>query len=319
MALCKNPIYLKTAGGLVGCGQCFTCRLNSARKWTFRIMMEAQLHEKTWWTTITYNDDFLPTEYVCPETGECFSHSQGTLHRQHIEWFLKRVRKKLSVGKKFRYYLVGEYGEIRNRPHYHICVFGYGEEIQPILESCWTDPVSKLPMGIVDRKKCRPLDTATARYTVGYTLKKLTKKSDMRLEGRYPEFPSLSKGIGIEFAKRFADAIRTKSGDNYILTHLDIPRTVRFDGKWWPLDTYLRKKILEHLGLTDVLSAEGQARYKKEMRALSARAELNPKNFFNAGAPISPAQLRTHYLDENAQAILNTETRAKLKLKEKPL
>lgn len=282
-------------------------------------MMEARLHEKTWWTTITYNNDFLPREYICLETGQCFSHAQGTLHRSHIEWFIKRVRKKLPVGKKFRYYLVGEYGEKDNRPHYHICVFGYGEEIQAVLESCWSDPVSKLPMGFVDRKKCRPLDTATARYTVGYTLKKLTKKSDMRLEGRYPEFASHSKGIGLEFAKRFADALRTQSGSNYILTHLDIPRTVRFDGKWWPLDLYLRSKILEHLGITDVLLAEGQSRFQKEMRSLSLRAELNPKFFFNRGAPISPYMMKLHYQDENAQAILNTETRAKLKMKEKPL
>lgn len=317
MALCKNPIFVKSVGGLTPCGQCFTCRLNKARFWTFRLCMEAMLHEKTWWTTITYNNEFLPLESVDPTTGELFGHPRGTLNRTQIDLFLKRVRKRLSPHQKFRYFLVGEYGDTDQRPHYHVCIFGYGEEIQRVLELCWTDPVSKRPFGFIDRKKSRPLDTSTARYTCGYTLKKLNKKDDPRLEGRYPEFISSSNGIGIEFAKRFADSLRNKSGAAYILTHHDIPRTVRFDGKNWPLDRYLRQKILDHLGLTEPLGEAGVNRFAKEMRSLQIRAELNPK--FSGARSITPAVMRQQYLHENAQKILNTEKRAQLKLKEKPL
>lgn len=318
MPLCKQPIHTKNAGGgLVPCGQCLPCCLNQARFWTFRLIVEARLSPATWWTTITYSPEFQPVEYIDKNTGQVFEHLQGCLRPDHIELFIKRVRKKLPP-RSFRYFLVGEYGDKNARPHYHICVFGYGEEINSLLQSCWTDPISGRPLGFVDTKQCRPLDTSTARYTCGYTLKKLNKKNSFNLEGRYPEFISNSQGIGIEFAKRFADAIRTQSGANHILTYLDIPRSVRFDGKNWPLDRYMREKILGHLGLTDVLLHEGQLRYKKEMRSLQIRSEINPNLSANVG-PASPYTLTKQYLAENAQAILNTETRAKLKLKERPL
>lgn len=164
-------------------------------------MMEALLHEKTLWTTLTYNNDFLPVEFIHPETGEYFSHNRGTLQPVHVELFIKRVRKKLPP-KTFRYFLVGEYGDDDQRPHYHLCVFGYDEKLLGLLQAEWSDPISKLQFGFVDRKKCGPITTQNARYTCGYTIKKLTKSGDARLEGRYPEFTSHSKGIGLEFAKR---------------------------------------------------------------------------------------------------------------------
>lgn len=317
MALCKFPIHLKTVGGIVPCGQCFTCRLNKARFWTFRLMMEARLHEKTFWTTITYDTTFLPREYVDPSSGEIFSHDQGTLSPRDIELFIKRVRKRLSPSKKFRFFLVGEYGEKNNRPHYHICIFGHGEEILPILESAWIDPISTYPLGFIDRQYCGPITSQNARYTVGYTLKKLTKINDTRLEGRFPEFIRNSKGIGLEFAKRYADSINNKSGLAHILATGDIPRAVRFDGRYWPLDRYLREKIIDHLGIRDVLLEKGRERFKTEMLRLQHRAELNPQ--FSSAEIISPFVMEKQYQSETHQKVLNTEARAKLKLKEKPL
>lgn len=316
MALCKSPIYQKNARGLVPCGQCRLCRVNLARKWTFRLMMEARLSDATWWTTLTYSDAMLPDHYIDPDTGQIFEHSLGCLRPDHIELFIKRVRKEIFP-KKIRYYVVGEYGDATTRPHYHICIFGMGAEIQSVLQKCWSDPISKISLGFVDSQSCRPLDTATARYTVGYTLKKLTKATDFRLEGRYPEFSRMSQGIGVEFAKRFADALKNASGEHHILSNLDIPRTVRFDGKNWPLDRYLRGKILEHLGLSNLLLQEGQVRFEKEMSSMSARASLNPK--FLSARTISPYVMEMQYQSENAQKILNTETRINLKMKDKPL
>lgn len=293
--------------------------------------MEALLHEKTFWTTLTYNQDFLPTEFVRPDTGEFFEHPQGVLHPVQIELFIKRVRKKLPP-KSFRYFLVGEYGDADNRPHYHICIFGHGEEILPRLQAEWSDPISKLPFGFVDRKKCGPITTQNARYTCGYTLKKLTKSNDPRLEGRYPEFTSHSTGIGLEFAKRYADSLCNQSGLAHILATGDIPRSVRFDGQWWPLDRYLREKALNHMSawcyrqginfgkdkfgfdmtLYDALKMEGQKRFKKEMFRLSIRAEENPKF---ASPSISSMMMQKQYQADTHQQVLNTEKRAKLYMK----
>lgn len=307
MALCKNPIYNKDVGGLAGCGQCLPCRINKCRFWTFRLCMEAKAAEATWWTTLTYNREFLPTEYIHPDTGQVFESSTGCLRPDHIELFIKRVRRALPPA-SFRYFLAGEYGDDDLRPHYHICVFGYGQEIQPLLERCWTDPVSRRSFGFVDRKKCGPLTTENMRYTCGYTIKKLTKVDDSRLEGRYPEFTSHSQGIGMVFAERFAAAINTPSGMAHILATGDIPRSVRFDGRWWPLDRYLREKIIDILGCRDALLAKGKERFSKEMRALSNRAELN--KVFGAALEISPNVMRMQYLSENRQKILNATSRA---------
>lgn len=319
MALCKYPAYRKDTGGLVTCGVCKPCKINKARFWTFRIMMESRLHDKNWWTTITYSPEFVPYSYTHPDTGQVFENPSGTVHPQHIELFIKRVRKKLFP-KKFRYFLVGEYGEKDARPHYHICVFGHGEEINSILQSCWTDPISKRSLGFVDRKKCRPLDTQNARYTCGYTLKKLSKDlTSQRLQGRHPEFTSHSLGIGLGFAQRYVDAIDTPSGMAHIAATGDISRTVRFDGRWWPLDRYLREKILDLLnvrypGIREVILSNGQKKFSREMLQLQIRSKPDPRFISSLGFT-----LEKQYSSENAQKILNTEKRASIQTKEKPL
>lgn len=313
MALCKYPIFLKQVGGIIGCGRCFTCRLNKARKITFRIMMEAALHEKTLWTTLTYNDDYLPKLYVNSDTGQVFeseSSTFSTLRPDDLSLFIKRVRKALPP-RSFRFLAAGEYGESTMRPHYHLCVFGHGQEILPLLQRHWSCPVTKAPYGLVDRIHHGPITKQNARYTAKYTIKKLTQSGDPRLEGRYPEFQSSSKGIGLEFAKRFADALDNESGRHHILATGDIPRRVRFDGQWWPLDRYLREKILDHLGIKEEALAIGRQKFKKQMQALSIRAELNPK--FKASASISPYIFEKQYTQENAQRVLNTEKRVKLR------
>lgn len=282
-------------------------------------MMEAALHEKTLWTTITYNDDYLPKSYHDPDTGQIFESSAedfSTLRPDDISLFIKRVRKSLPP-RSFRYFIAGEYGETTLRPHYHLCVFGHGEEILPLLQKHWSCPVTKNSYGFVDRINHGPITKQNARYTAKYTLKKLTSPDDPRLNGRYPEYPSFSKGIGMEFASRMADSLRNPSGLNHILTTGDIPRRVRFDGQWWPLDRYMREKILEKLGIKEQLLAEGQKRFQKEMSALSIRAELNSK--FSSAKNISPYLLEMQYTADNAQRVLNTEKRAQLNQKETKL
>lgn len=270
-------------------------------------MMEAALHEKTLWTTLTYNDDYLPKSYTDPNTGECFesfADNFSTLNPDDLTLFFKRVRKALPP-RSLRYFAAGEYGENTLRPHYHLCIFGHGEEILPLLQSSWSSPFTKEPYGMVDRINHGPITKQNARYTAKYTIKKLTAPDDPRLEGRYPEYPSFSKGIGLEFATRFAAALNTPSGLNHIKTVGDIPRRVRHDGQWWPIDRYLREKILEKLGIKEQMLAEGQKRFSKEMQALSFRAQIN-------GYSSSSSSMEIQYTLENAQRVKNTEKRAKL-------
>jgi len=92
------------------CGQCIGCRLERSRQWAVRCMHEAQMHEENCFITLTYSEDQLPQD--------------RSLHKQHFQKFMKRLRKAIAP-KKVRYYMCGEYGDNTKRPHYHACLFGY--------------------------------------------------------------------------------------------------------------------------------------------------------------------------------------------------
>jgi hypothetical protein len=121
---------------------------------------EAQLHDRVSAVTLTYRDEDLPP-------GD-------TLRHRDFQNFLKRIRK---AGERFRYFMCGEYGETKKRPHYHAILFGVdwpdrylwmhtGKSEQyrsDRLESFW-------PHGF---STTADADTHALRYTAGYLNKKL--------------------------------------------------------------------------------------------------------------------------------------------------
>lgn len=92
----------------IPCGKCMGCRLERSRQWAARCMHEAKMYEDNCFITLTYSDDFLP--------------SDGSLVRKHVQDFMKRLRQEFS-GRTIRFFGCGEYGEGLNRPHYHLCLF----------------------------------------------------------------------------------------------------------------------------------------------------------------------------------------------------
>lgn len=318
MALCKKPIFIKAASGLVPCGQCLPCRLNLRRKWTFRLLLENLLHTNSRWITLTYDPQHLPSEYTDMRTGEIYygheSHqpySTSTLAPYDVELFLMRLRKKLFP-RRFRYFLCGEYGDDNGRPHYHVCLFGLSVDDVPFIKAAW---------GLGRAKDEGELGPHSMQYTAGYTMKKMTSnKSDYQseyLQHRYPEFMRGSKGLGRDAVPQLIKVLSSESGLDYIARAEDIPRHITYLGKKWPIDRYIREKIIETLSLEVDLKELGQERFKKEMSALSIRAELNPK--FSGSETITPYVLEKQYLEENAQKILNTETRVKTFIKRRTL
>lgn len=108
----------------VPCGQCIGCRLEYSRQWAIRCMLEAEDYESNYFITFTYDDDHLPTgEYINDDGVICESHS---LCKKHMQKFCKDLRSALSYRNKpsFRFYLSGEYGDKKGRPHYHMIAFG---------------------------------------------------------------------------------------------------------------------------------------------------------------------------------------------------
>lgn len=91
----------------VPCGKCAGCLRERARQWTIRLVHETQLHARLSEVTLTYNDDSLP--------------EGRSLRPKDVQLFFKRLRK---AGYSFRYYMCGEYGDEKLRPHYHVLLFG---------------------------------------------------------------------------------------------------------------------------------------------------------------------------------------------------
>lgn len=95
---------------MVPCGQCIGCRLEKSRQWAIRCMHEASLYDDNCFLTLTYDQEHLPED--------------GSLHVEHFQKFMKRLRKKYS-GRTIRFFHCGEYGEKNFRPHYHAIIFNF--------------------------------------------------------------------------------------------------------------------------------------------------------------------------------------------------
>lgn len=129
------------------CGKCTGCRLDQARGWALRCRLELGSHPSTTFVTLTYAEENLPL----------------TLSLEHPQLWLKRLRKELGASRPIRYFLCGEYGEQRNRPHYHAILFGGREEDRAAIEKTWG----------LGRTQVEAITPARIAYVAGYTQKKV--------------------------------------------------------------------------------------------------------------------------------------------------
>lgn len=182
----------------LACGQCIGCRLDRSRAWALRCVHEAQQHEQNSFLTLTYRDEDLP--------------HGGTLVKDHVQRFMKRLRKSIAP-KKVRYYLVGEYGEKFSRPHYHVLLFGHR------FDDCELWSVSKKGERLYQSEKlnrlwgygyCLSGDVTfeSAAYCARYCLKKINGERQAEHYWRVcertgeahevvPEFVTMSRRPGI--------------------------------------------------------------------------------------------------------------------------
>lgn len=185
------------------CGQCLECRLQYAREWTLRMQVEANEYpdNEVWFVTWTYNDSYLPV--VQQESGDYVA----TLNVDDIQRLHKRMRKRFGP---FRFFLAGEYGDDKFRPHYHGIYFGlklddlyfwqrtkYGNYFRsPSLERCWSN------------RYCQPFGNVvvgnavgqTEAYVARYVTKKLTGPlgaAEYDRQGIDPPFSICSRRPGI--------------------------------------------------------------------------------------------------------------------------
>jgi len=204
------------------CGQCLHCRINKSREWQHRLLLENMVADKSCFVTITYNNENVPKDM--------------SLKPDDVQKFMKRLRYYLD-GIEIRYFIVGEYGDKTERPHYHAAFFGVGIEDVDSISKAWYK-------GFI---QVGDLNKDSARYIVGYVVKNMKKKGDKRLKGRHPEFMRCSKqkgGIGIGAINIMAEKLKGKNVGKII-------REVYHGKKGYPLGRYLIRKLAERMGIDD--------------------------------------------------------------------
>lgn len=229
--MCLYPVYLKTQSVPVPCGKCVECRIKKSTEWSYRICLEASLYDKNCMLTLTYNEDNLPD-------GQ-------TLSIRDYQLFIKRLRKHLGT-KRIRYFLCGEYGDKKGRPHFHVIVFNYypddayyfftdkkGVKLyrSPTIEKLWTKGFSTVGEVTLD----------TAKYCALY-LQKAPK------DGRLKPFQRMSLKPGI--------------GANAVLPEWLLSDKIYLQGRYIKIPRYY----------LELLSREGYVdldKFKREMRKSS--------------------------------------------------
>lgn len=216
---CLSPISKldKKNGRLsIPCGKCIVCKAKRRGDWSFRLYQEYKKAKTAFFVTLTYANENLP-EYVNMTTGEILP----SLHKPHIQLFIKRLRKyqeeyikkelKLKTLKEarklapqIRYYACGEYGEITKRPHYHLILFNLDLNLKDKILDIWK-------LGHVH------IGTCNAK-TIAYTTKYINKETSNQQSWVTPQFAIMSKrpAIGHQYLKE--NSMFHKSGDkNYVL------------------------------------------------------------------------------------------------------
>lgn len=185
----------------IPCGQCIGCRERRASDWELRIMHEAKNYTQNCFITLTYKRDALPRN--------------GSLDYTDLQKFMKRTN--YHSGGGLRYYSIGEYGPVNNRPHYHACLFGVDftdRQLTGISESgaeCYDSERLRELWHEQGNVSVQDLNHQTASYCARYIMtKKLGKDSQyygitedgtpVLLE---PPRALMSKGIGLSFFQQY--------------------------------------------------------------------------------------------------------------------
>lgn len=263
------------------------------------MLLESYLHPWTAFCTLTYSDDHLPPN--------------GSLVPEHAKAFLRRLQYRLNP-LKFRYFIVGEYGEETWRPHYHAILFNvqcdpshYERVNNKRMYAGSKDIWEAWSMG---GTQTYPASKELIQYTAGYVTKKLTKEEDERLcrVDQYgekvwlaPEFARMSRKPGIGFAavSAIARSLNDGVGAALVAGLGDAPNELRVGSSRFSLGRYLRDKIAAELGLDhELLSSRRMEKYAMEMLPL-----------------LETQTLRDAQDAKNAQEALISTTRYKLRRK----
>ncbi len=229
------------------CGKCTPCRITRLQEWTCRLLLEMKTNLWTYYLTLTYSDFDLPPN--------------GELMKTDLQDFLKRLRKNTNI--KLRYFAVGEYGDKKGRPHYHLLVFsnrefgikmGYNKKKKRdiVVDSDFHKAWYTNSFVDVDPLFGSKSQRHVAGYVSGYVLKKLANIEENR-EGETPTFILTSRkpGLGAEYAQIIAKRLKNISVGLPGVDGVNFTKDlfmIKIDGKKYPLGRYMREQIYKASG-----------------------------------------------------------------------
>lgn len=121
--MCINPQTITTPKGVkvvVSCQRCFECIRKRKLDWQIRIASEAYASDVSFFSLISYNEENLPDPDL-PDK-EAIQKLVKSL-RMRLERNFYALKKDFNKPIELKYFIVSEYGEERNRLHYHALFF----------------------------------------------------------------------------------------------------------------------------------------------------------------------------------------------------
>lgn len=186
-----------------------------------------------------------------------------------------------------RYFISGEYGDLRGRAHYHLAVFGVGlpvdhgfsvllkrdAEGRQSFECVCTTCALVRRLWAKGHIQCHRLTEGTAQYLAGYVTKKLRPLDTASPAGRGSEFVLMSRrpGLGTPAMAKVGDTLSSVLAVG-APSALRLPRALAHGRRTWPLGRFLTRKLREAVGVSEaeakaVAEAESLGRQVRQVEA----------------------------------------------------
>lgn len=227
----------------IPCGKCARCIERRKMEWGFRMKQEMDESKTAYFVTLTYAPETVP--YTSWGIKTLLPHKDVTHlvkkknkkrkvreQKDDLQLFFKRLRQnqkrskptiehlRNNLGKKdkIKYYAAGEYGEERNRPHYHAIIFNAS---MINIEKSWELGTTHIV----------PANEMTIAYVMKYLDKRLDKEPDWK---KTPEYNTMSEGIGKSYIDKNKSWHKRNPDILYVTTRIGIKI---------PMPKYYREKI----------------------------------------------------------------------------
>ncbi len=182
--MCLNPLKIADVG-FVACRECWQCRETRVDDWVGRNIAESRTATASHVVTLTYGRDRT--------TGGTDHIRAAVLTYSDVQKYLKLLR---FNGFPVRYFVVGEYGSMKSRAHWHIILYWQGPVPDHVLRENFME--RHWPHGWSYWDKSSP---EAVRYACKYLLKDV---ADEEQQGWGP-MVSKKPPLGHEYFRRLAD------------------------------------------------------------------------------------------------------------------